>query len=176
MDPLIGGSIVSGLFGLFGGSRAEKREARAIAAQNAYNDPSAVRARAEKAGFNPLLFIGPGVGQQTAVGGTDYMSGAIASAGMLLGDALAKSGKSSTVAKLNQYQQQNETLKQQVQSLTLRPTVGGIYAGNERAPSKSEATRGTNGSSDASRGAPLRGGSDLGPAGQPFWATSSPRE
>lgn len=139
MDPLIGGAIISGLFGIGGARRAEKREAAAIAAQNAYNDPSAVRARAEKAGVNPLLFMGPGVGQQTAVGGTDYMSGALANAGMMLGDAFASSGKASTASKLNQYQQQNDKLRDQVQRLTLRPKVGGIYAGNETAPTRGEA-------------------------------------
>lgn len=76
---------------LIGGIMGSNAEKKGIAAQNAYNDPSQIRARAEKAGFNPLLFIGPGVGQQTsAAGASNIMGSAIANAGFVLVDGLDK--------------------------------------------------------------------------------------
>lgn len=134
------GALVGAAASLIGGASSARAERRAIAAQNEYNKPINVRKRAEEAGFNPLLFVGPGVGQQTAVGGTNFVGQAIADAGMIIGDMLLKTGKGSYAAKLNQYQQQNEKLQQEVQSLTLRPKVGGIYAANETVPTLEEAT------------------------------------
>lgn len=138
MDPTFisaGASLLGGLLG----DRQRKKDQRyneaQIAQQNAYNAPDAIRARAEKAGFNPLLFMGPGVGLQTsaaqAVGG-NYLGAAIADAGMMAADALARQPAK---AKLNQFQQQNAKLKAQVQSLTLRPKVGGLYAERVVTPS-----------------------------------------
>jgi hypothetical protein len=116
------GSILGGLLGA-------GAEERAIKAQNAYNDPSAIRARAEAAGFNPLLFIGPGVGQQTAVGGSNFMGSAIADASAMLADGLATSmAKKPSMVQLDEIKAQNAKLQAQVSNMTLRPKVGGVYS------------------------------------------------
>lgn len=139
--------------GLLGDRQRKKDQAyneRMIREQNAYNAPDQIRARAEKAGFNPLLFVGPGVGQQgaapQAVGG-NYLGNAIADAGLLAAEALAKQPLKQ---KLNAYQAQNAKLAQKVQSLTLRPKVGGLYAERVVTPSIPQAV------GRASTGGPAR--------------------
>lgn len=122
------GALIGGALSLFGAKKAENREDAAIAAQNAYNDPSAIRSRAEKAGFNPLLFIGPGVGQQTATGGTNYMGSAIADFGQMLGGMI----DAKTLAKENSKNQrvaQKAKAEQKLTRMTLNPKVDGIYTG-----------------------------------------------
>lgn len=115
---------VSALGSLIGGRKAAKEQARAIAAQNAYNAPSAIRQRAEEAGFNPLLFVGPGVGQQTAVA-QPVMGQAIADA------ALSIAGGINDTAKQRAYQtalqQQNEQLRKALETATVRPKMAGVY-------------------------------------------------
>lgn len=132
---------------LFGGALGARNERKAINAQNAYNHPSAIRARAEEAGFNPLLFIGPGVGQQTAVGGSNFMGSAIADAGMMLADKLAKR---QDLRKLDAYKAQNQALQKQVNQMTLRPKVGGLYAQREAMPTRTAALGGVKDESDTS--------------------------
>lgn len=125
-------SVASTLLGGILGQSAEKRnnayQAQLIREQNAYNAPDQVRARAEAAGFNPLLFVGPGVGQQTATAASsssNYMGSAIADAGLMLADSVAKR---KDVMRLSRMEDQNRRLSEKVQALTLRPQVGGIYS------------------------------------------------
>ncbi len=118
---------------LFSGRRAEKKEAAAIAAQNAYNSPEQIRARAESAGFNPLLFVGPGVGQQMVTGGTNYFGAAMAESGLLMADALAKRSKQAQA--ITRLEQDNEKLVDQIKMMTLRPKSGGLYATPGASPS-----------------------------------------
>lgn len=104
--------------------------------QNAYNDPAALRKRAEKAGFNPLLFVGPGVGQQMGVANTsapqiaasNYMGAAVADAGMMIADQMSKNRE---LARLEKLSAENKKLAEKVQNLTIRPKVGGVYAQRE---------------------------------------------
>lgn len=140
---------------LLGGALGARNERKAINAQNAYNHPSAIRARAEEAGFNPLLFIGPGVGQQTAVGGSNFMGSAIADAGMMLADKLAKR---QDLRKLDAYKAQNQALQKQVNQMTLRPKVGGLYAQREAMPTRTAALGGGNAVPSARSGAVARDG------------------
>jgi len=107
--------------------------------QNAYNDPLALRKRAEKAGFNPLLFVGPGVGQQMGVASTsapqiaasNYMGAAVADAGMMIADQMSKNRE---LARLEKLSAENQKLAEKVQSMTIRPKVGGVYAQREETP------------------------------------------
>lgn len=115
---------VSALGSLIGGRKAAKEQRRAIAEQNAYNAPSAIRARAEEAGFNPLLFVGPGVGQQTALA-APVMGQAIQNAALAAADGLSEYGKEKAYS--SQLEQQNEELRKALQGATLRPKVPGIY-------------------------------------------------
>lgn len=125
------GALIGAGASLLGGALGRRDEKKAIARQNEYNEPVNVRARAEAAGFNPLLFVGPGVGQQAVTGGSNYMGSAIADAGMLLADAVAKKKEATRVSAL---QQQNAELAAKVENLTLRPKVGGIYAQRQAVP------------------------------------------
>ena len=123
-----GASLLGGLLGQAAERRNNKYQAQLIREQNAYNAPDQVRARAEAAGFNPLLFVGPGVGQQTATAASsssNYMGSAIADAGLMLADAVAKR---KDAMRLSRMEDQNRRLSEKVQSLTLRPQVGGIYS------------------------------------------------
>lgn len=131
-------SFLGGIFGLIGARRAEKREDRAIAAANAYNDPSAIRARAEKAGVNPLLFMGPGVGLQTAVGGSNFMGSAIADFGQMLGGLVTQRGLAKEDRK-NQAIQRKAKNEQKLTRMALNPKVDGIYAARAAAPSRAAA-------------------------------------
>lgn len=124
MDPIIGGAIVSGVASLLGGRKAAKEQRRAIAEQNAYNHPSAIRARAEEAGFNPLLFIGPGVGQQVTVA-QPVMGQAIANAGLAMAQGISQHAE--TKAYAEKLEQQNAELRKALDSATLRPDVPGVF-------------------------------------------------
>lgn len=132
-----GASLIGGIFG-------RNAERKAIREQNEYNNPANIRARAEAAGFNPLLFVGPGVGNQMATGGANVMGSAIADAGLMLSEALAKR---QDLRKLDRLKDENQKLNQQVTDLTIRPKIGGIYAQREAIPSKAAALGGLNGAS-----------------------------
>lgn len=134
-------SLIGAGASLLGGALSARAEKKGIAAQNAYNHPTAIRQRAEEAGFNPLLFIGPGVGQQTAVGGSNYMGSAIANAGMQIADQMSKNQE---LARLEKLSAENKKLAEKVQTLTIRPKVGGVYAQRQAIPSLSAAVGGTN--------------------------------
>lgn len=120
-----GASLLGGIFG-------SNSERKAIAAQNEYNNPSNVRRRAEDAGFNPLLFVGPGVGQQVATGGSNFMGSAVANAGLALADGMDK-------AKMMEIERSKLAMDRQrldalLNNATIRPKVAGIYASTVSAP------------------------------------------
>lgn len=114
----VAGSLVSGAMG----ARAQKK---AIARQNDYNDPVNIRERAEAAGFNPISFIGPGVGNQTATGGGNFMGEAIANSSMMVADAIK--GSAEERARLENLRLENEKLQKEIQQMTLRPKTAGLY-------------------------------------------------
>lgn len=121
---MVAPAIIGAVGGLLGGLLGNRNEKKAIAAQNAYNHPVQVRARAEEAGFNPLLFVGPGVGQQTAYA-RDMMGSAIADASMLVADDLARRQEQKGL--VAQLEQQNAELRKAFNNATLRPEVAGVY-------------------------------------------------
>lgn len=86
-------------------------------------DYQQIRDKAEAAGFNPLFAMANAPGQVVQSGG--YMGSAVSDAAMIMADAVSKQ---SGAGKLSQAQAQNRALSKQVQSLTLRPKIGGIYA------------------------------------------------
>lgn len=138
---MVAPAVLSAGLSLLGGILGRNSERKAIAAQNEYNNPSNIRARAEAAGFNPLLFVGPGVGNQMATGGSNFMGSAIADAGLMLSEALAKR---QDLRKLDRLKDENQKLNQQVTNLTIRPKFGGIYSQREAIPSKRAALGGSN--------------------------------
>lgn len=93
-----------------------------------------IRDQAEAAGFHPAFALSnaPGSVVQTS----NPMGQAIADSAMMLADSLAKRP---AAARLDQAQAENKKLREQVQSLTLRPKVGGVYAQREAVPSARQA-------------------------------------
>jgi hypothetical protein len=130
LGPL-GPALIGAGSSLLGGALSNKAERKGIEAQNAYNDPAQIRARAEAAGFNPLLFLGPGVGNQNAAASGAYMGAAVADAGMQIADQMSKNRE---LARLEKLSAENKKLAEKVQSMTIRPKVGGVYAQREETP------------------------------------------
>lgn len=122
--PAIVAAGISAVSSLFGGRKAAKEQARAIAAQNAYNSPSAIRARAEEAGFNPLLFVGPGVGTQTALA-QPVMGQAIANAGLAIANGVSEWEEQR--AQATALEKQNAELRKALETATIRPKVAGVW-------------------------------------------------
>ena len=120
-----GANLLGGLFG--------RRSARkAQAEQNAYNDPSAMRARFEKAGFNPLL-APLGQSYQSAPMLTGQMGNAIANAGLFVANDM-KDEQALKIEK-SRLEMDRQKLDKLLQNATIRPKSGGIYSGNIRSPS-----------------------------------------
>lgn len=118
--------FLSFLAPVVGGLLGQRAERRGIEDQNAYNDPSAVRARFEKAGLNPLLGFQSGVGMQQAVGGTNYIGSGIADSLMAVSNA--QDAKSAEKAEKEKLIAENTKLRRQVEVETIRPRVGGLYS------------------------------------------------
>ncbi len=126
--------------------------------KNSYQVPdyAGIRRGAEVAGINPLTALMYAPGQ--AVQSQNYMGQAIADAGMMLADSMAKNRASGQVSKL---QQANANLAKKVQNLTLRPKVGGIYAQRQAVPS-TRAALGVTGAASASPALGVSGVSTVG--------------
>lgn len=146
-----GASLLGGLFGQSSAAADRRFNAQQIDKQNAYNNPINIRKRAEKAGFNPLLFVGPGVGLQTGVAqanSANYMGAAIADAGMAIADNIANSTKRKQAEQLGALEIENAKLQNKLLQLTLRPKVGGVYAQRETTPTIAAAVGGGNANTD----------------------------
>lgn len=91
-----------------------------------------IRAAAEKAGLNPLTALGMAPG--SVVMSENPMGSAIAQSAMVLADKVDARQQLLSTA-----QSENLNLRRQVNSLTLRPNVGGIYANRLTAPSVRQA-------------------------------------
>ncbi|MDR7126628.1 hypothetical protein [Pseudotabrizicola sp. 4114] len=133
------------------------RDDHVLSDQRWYDSPTEVRKRAEDAGFNPLAYAGnfsssgvssafPSIGgssgagtsapMMAASGGGAYMGAAVADAGMILADGMARR---EDLARASALEQQNKELASKVTSLTLRPEVGGVYERRASIPSISQA-------------------------------------
>lgn len=130
---MVNPAVIAAGASLLGGILGRNSEKKAIAAQNEYNKPVNIRARAEEAGFNPLLFVGAGVGQQTATGGSNIMGSAIANAGLALADGMDK--EKMLEIERARLAMDREKLDALLNNATIRPKVGGIYAQRVQAPS-----------------------------------------
>lgn len=127
------GAAIGAGASLLGGLLGSKKEKKAIAAQNAYNDPSAMRARAEKAGFNPLLWAGQGNMQTTAGNSGAIMGNAIANAGLALADGMTE--RKQLELEKTKLQLDRDRLDALIEKNTIQPKVAGIYAGTRQTPS-----------------------------------------
>lgn len=124
MDPITIGSAISAVGSLLGGRAAAREQARLIAQQNEYNRPVNIRARAEEGGFNPLLFVGPGVDTQ-ATAGVPMMGQAISNAALAVSDGMGAKAQADAYAAA--LEQQNQELRKALDSATLRPEVRGGF-------------------------------------------------
>lgn len=155
MDPVTiagllgaGSSLLGGLFGMSNAAADRRFNAQQIKEQNEYNKPINIRKRAEEGGFNPLSFIGPGVGLQTGVAQANsgnYMGAAIADAGMAMADSIANRTKVKQAEQLGALEIENAKLQNKLMQLTLRPKVEGVYAQRETTPTIAAAVGGGNG-------------------------------
>jgi hypothetical protein len=125
------GAIISAGAALIGGNRARKHEKDERSKDRYMNSPEGIRKNAEKAGFNPLVFAGPGTG--TGVGYAPTMGSSIANSWALAGEAIGGgiSQKLAEKSQLTELQQENERLEKLAQRSILNPKVQGIY-GNAR--------------------------------------------
>lgn len=119
------GAILSGIGSIFGARSASRARRRA----DYNNSPQGIRANAEAAGFNPLVFAGPGTGT-----GAQYAP----IAGQMIADALASFG--GAFDETTQLREENTRLRQETEQLNRRATAatlnaeyGGIY---EQAPNQ----------------------------------------
>lgn len=132
MDPIIGRSLISAGASLLGGIFGKSK------AKYVTPDYAKIRRKAEAAGFNPLTALTSAPGQ--VVQSQNYMGSAIADAGLLLADGMAK--KAEQEGEVSKLREQNQKLAEKVQNLTLRPPIGGIYAATESTPSLRQALGG----------------------------------
>lgn len=132
-------SILGAIAGIAGGLLSKPKDPF-TPAQNIASSAKGARDAGAKYGFNPLTLLGLG-GSYPGTAGNPMLGAAIADAGMLLADKLATN---STAQKLDQYQAQNQKLREQVTQLTLRPKVAGIYAQREAMPSRAAAMGASN--------------------------------
>lgn len=124
--PAIAAAGISAVGGLLGGIFGRKAERRAIAEQNAYNDPAAVRKRFEDAGFNPLIGVQQaGVGMQSSIGGGNFIGSAISDGVSALASAWSETATQK--AEASALEVQNEKLQRRLDVQTIRPVIGGLY-------------------------------------------------
>lgn len=119
-----GGSLIGGLLGGKGKSYSPR--------EMALGHVEGVMQASEAFNINPLTILGA-LGGPSAVsgGGGNYMGQAIADASLIVADAVSKR---QDAQKLQQEQQRNRQLLEKIQSMTLRPKTGGIYANRVSTP------------------------------------------
>jgi hypothetical protein len=153
MDPIIGSALISGASSILGGLFGKPKSKYVVP------DYKGIRKGAEEAGFNPLTALTQGP-QGSVVTSSNPMGTAIADAGLMLADSLAKSKKGGILSKV---QSENAELQRRVQNLTLRPKVAGVYGRQQSVPSVPQALGVSSGSVSGSglSSAALGAGSDL---------------
>lgn len=145
MDPFIGSALISGASSLLGGLFGRSKQKWVTPN---YAD---IRAKAEAAGFNPLTALSMAPGQ--AMQSQSFMGSAIADAGMALADGMSKKAE---YARLEKLSAENKKLAEKVQTLTIRPKVGGVYAQRAATPSLAASLGGQNAEARSRGGAPAR--------------------
>ena len=128
LGPIIGaaGSILGGFL-----SKPKRVSARDETRDGILGQAEGARLAGEQFGFNPLTLLGV-----SSPLGSSYtpnpMGSAIADAGLLLADGIAKNGTEKS--RMEQVERENMKLREKVTNLTIRPKVGGLYAQNEVTP------------------------------------------
>ena len=118
----LGTAITAGT-SLLGASKSRKTSAAMWLIDGLNNLPSGIRRNAEEAGFNPLAFVGPGVG--TGAQYQPIMGNGIAQAGAAIGDYLSE--EAALRRQRSELEQENQRLNELVHETTLKEEVPGIY-------------------------------------------------
>lgn len=157
----IGGSALSFL----GGRKSRKMQEKMYWQNRWDNLPEGIRANAEAAGFNPLVFAGPGVGN--GAGYQPTMGHELSTAGQVITDAsLALENQK---IRRSELELENKRLEELVKANTLRPTVPGVYGarnGQANRQNPRSVPGNVDGSGDLSPKSSLRA-ARLGGAGDP---------
>jgi len=132
------GALVGGALSFLGGRSQRKQSQRQWEINRQDNLPQGIRANAEAAGFNPLVFAGPGVGN--GAGYQPTMGHELSTAGQIVTDAsLALENQKIRRAEL---ELENKRLEELVKANTLRPTTPGVYGDrNATTGQRTEASR-----------------------------------
>ncbi|VDC31842.1 hypothetical protein [Pseudogemmobacter humi] len=140
MDPATligaGASLLGGIFG-----KSKKTDPMIDTARALRGSALGAREASEEFGFNPLTLLGVSSPLQGQVM-SNPMGQAIADAGMILADRLAKR---QDAQKLQQAQERIVKLQERLDHQTLRPVVGGVYARREMSPKLPSFNGGGNG-------------------------------
>lgn len=128
------GELISAGASLLGGIFGDSDDGPENPSEAIHSTAKGARLAGERWGFNPLTLL-----QATGSGAAsswqsspNYMGSAIADAGLLLADGLAKRAEEKgEIARLKKH---NEELAAKVRKLTLRPVVAGVYAQRESTP------------------------------------------
>lgn len=132
MDPISAalgvGSLLSGFVGM-GAQQAENRAARRFSRK--MSDPAFIRKRAERAGFNPLLFVGPSAGLTTPAPG-DAGGGALV-AGMQGASEVVSAAQALALQKA-ELEMRNAELERINAQQQFGAAVPGVYGTTRGAP------------------------------------------
>lgn len=132
----VGAALISGGFNLLGGLIGNNQRRK-----DAYNNsPAGIRANAEAAGFNPLIFAGPSV--NSTAGYAPVMGSAIANAGSAIAGTMMEEER----LKIERaaIDMDREQLDLEIQRQALTPDVAGIYPRNNGSRSGAENDATTN--------------------------------
>lgn len=123
----IGGQLLGGLLGNRSAKKAAAQQ-RAWALEDQRMQWVRHREASELGGFNPLATLGMGQGvAATPVSSNNYMGDAVASAGLMLADSVAKTRAAQAGRQVEDLNRQREILQRKLRDATIRPTVPGIF-------------------------------------------------
>lgn len=123
----IGGAIGSALDAKDANKKASKAARNATDQANAYNDPAAIRARYEAAGFNPLLGVSNGASPYQAFSPQSFSTEA--GQGALILQAASKDQALIDIEK-SRLDLEKAKVAELIKSNTFKPKVGGLYSGS----------------------------------------------
>lgn len=133
-DPFVIGSLISAGSSLLGGlfGKPKKQSAEKNTYDGIMGQARGAREASDRYGFNPLTLLGASSAIGPSTSG-NYMGNAIADAGMIVADGLAK--RSEQLGQITKLSEENALLKKEIQNATLRPKIAGVYAQRQMTPS-----------------------------------------
>lgn len=139
------GALIGAGASLLGGVLGNRASKKAHDKDTYNNSPQGIRANAEAAGFNPLIFAGPGTG--TGARYTPAFSNPLAGAGAILSDGYYQ--QEQLKIQKAELEQENQRLENMAKKFSLTPPIPGLYGGQYGARTKAR-TSGVAGSAASS--------------------------